>query len=112
MLKNLLHTTSIRIIQKPGIEFQKIINLLHNTPNQASKFRTRNWVEKNDDVLRTKNTNCRIKFKTAFLKSSLCYYSDVYILVKGIVTVASTLVATGVTNNANKKVIFKTGPIY
>ena len=33
------------------MEYQKIINLLDNTPNQASKFRTKNWVEINDEVL-------------------------------------------------------------
>ena len=27
------------------MEYQKIINLLENTPNQSSKFRTKNWVE-------------------------------------------------------------------
>ena len=27
------------------IEYQKIINLLDNTSNQPSKFRTKNWVE-------------------------------------------------------------------
>ena len=26
-------------------ECQKIINLLDNTPNQLSKFRTKNWIE-------------------------------------------------------------------
>ena len=25
------------------MEYQKIINLLDNTPNQATKFRTKNW---------------------------------------------------------------------
>ena len=29
------------------MEYQKIINLLENTPNQPSKFRTKNWVEIN-----------------------------------------------------------------
>ena len=29
--------------------YQKIIKLLDNTPNQTSKFRTKNWVEINDD---------------------------------------------------------------
>ena len=29
--------------------YQKIINLLDNTPNQPSKFRPKNWVEINDD---------------------------------------------------------------
>ena len=32
------------------MEYQKIINLLDNTSNQPSKFRTRNWVEINDDA--------------------------------------------------------------
>ena len=27
------------------MEYQKIIDLLDNTPNQPSKVRTRNWVE-------------------------------------------------------------------
>ena len=30
------------------MEYQKIINLLDNTPNQPSKFRTKHWVEVND----------------------------------------------------------------
>ena len=29
---------------------QKIINLLDDTANQSSKFRTRNWVEINDGL--------------------------------------------------------------
>ena len=37
-------------------------NLLENTPNQPSKFRRKNWVEINDDVLGTHNTNSQIKF--------------------------------------------------
>ena len=31
------------------MEYQKIKNLLEKTPNQQSKFRTKNWVEINDD---------------------------------------------------------------
>ena len=30
------------------MEYQKIVHLLNNTTNQPSKFRTKNWVEKND----------------------------------------------------------------
>ena len=40
------------------------------------------------------------------LRPSLCDYSDVYILVKGNITVNNTAAAAAV-NNANKKVIFK-----
>ena len=41
------------------------------------------------------------------LKSSLCDYSDAYILVKGNVTVNNTPAAGAAANNTNKKVIFK-----
>ena len=32
------------------MEYQKIANLLNDGSNKPSKFRTRNWVEINDDV--------------------------------------------------------------
>ena len=32
------------------MEYQRIINLLHNTPNQPSKFGAKKWVEINDDA--------------------------------------------------------------
>ena len=60
------------------MEYQKIINLLDNTPNQPTKFRTKKWVEINDEVSEMYNTNSQIKFKTLMLRSSLCDYSDVY----------------------------------
>ena len=41
------------------------------------------------------------------LKSSLCDYSDAYILVKGTITVPNTAAADGNINSANKKVILK-----
>ena len=42
-----------------------MINLLENTPNQPSKFRTKNWININDDLYRMYNTNDQIIFKTA-----------------------------------------------
>ena len=48
------------------MEYQKIINLLDNTPNQPSKFKTKNWVEINDDARGTYNTNSQIKFSTIY----------------------------------------------
>ena len=30
------------------MEYQTIINLLDNASNQPSKFKTKNWIEKND----------------------------------------------------------------
>ena len=41
------------------------------------------------------------------LKSSLCDYSDKYILVKGTIAVNNTAAADIDANNTNKKVIFK-----
>ena len=41
------------------------------------------------------------------LKSSLCDYSDAYILVKGTITVNNTAAADSDANNTNEKVIFK-----
>ena len=58
------------------MEYHKIINLLDNKPNHPSKFRTKNWVEINDDAPGTCNTNTQIRFKILLLKSSLCDYSD------------------------------------
>ena len=50
------------------MEYQKIINLLNNAPNQI-----------NDNARETYNTNSQIKFKTnvkQMLRSSLCDNSD------------------------------------
>ena len=41
------------------------------------------------------------------LKSSLCDYSDAYILVKGTISVNNTAAEGAAVNNTNKKVIFK-----
>ena len=49
------------------MEYQKIINLLGNTPNQPTKFRTKNWIEINDDSSKKYNTNSQIKFKNSIL---------------------------------------------
>ena len=48
-----------------------------------------------------------MKFKTTMIESSLCDYSDAYILVKGTITVNNTSAAYTNANNTNKKVIFK-----
>ena len=75
--------------------------------NQPSKFKTKNWVEVNDESRGTYNVNSQIKFKTTTLKSSLCDYSDAYIHVKGTITVNNTAAADADANNTNKKVIVK-----
>ena len=71
------------------MEYQKIANLLNNESNKPSKFRTRNWVEINDESRGTYTSN-DIKFKTTMLKSNLCDYADAYILVQETITITDT----------------------
>ena len=80
---------------------------LDNGLNQPSKFRTKNWVEIDNEARGRYNVNSQIKFQTTMLKSSLCDYSDAYTLFKGTITVADTSAAGTATNNTNKNVIFK-----
>ena len=89
------------------MEYQKRANLIDDASNQPSKFRTRNWVEINDESRGAYNVNSQIKFKTTMLKSSLCDYSDAYVLVKGTVSVNNTAAQGAAVNNVNLKVIFK-----
>ena len=64
------------------MEYRKIANLLESTSDNLSKFRTRKWVEINDES-RGNYANSDIRFKTTMLMSNLCDYVDSYILVKG-----------------------------
>ena len=70
--------------------YRKIANLWDSASNKPSKLRTRNWVEINDDIRGAYPANKQIRFKTAMLRSSLCDYSDAYILVKGNISVNNT----------------------
>ena len=70
------------------MECQKIADLLNNESNQPSKFRTRNWVEINDESRGTYTSN-DIKFKTTMIRSNLCDYADACILVKGTITITA-----------------------
>ena len=68
------------------MEYQKLANLLNDESNKPSKFKTKNWVEINDESRGTYTSN-DIRFKTTMLRSSLCDYADAYILVKGTTTI-------------------------
>ena len=87
------------------MEYQKIMNLLDNTRNQPSKFKTKNWVEINNESRGTYNEDNRIRFKASMLRSGLCDYSDAYILVKGTITVAD------IAAPVNQQIIPKKGNI-
>ena len=55
------------------MEYQEIANLLDDaSSNQPSKFRTKNWIEVNDESRGTYiYVNSQIKFKITMLNSSL-----------------------------------------
>ena len=81
------------------METQEIVNLLNGSDNDNSKFATKKMYiidsESNGNYLQ----NDEIKFLTRSIESSLCDYSDVYILV--------TRNITATPNNAVTQVVFK-----
>ena len=92
------------------MEYPKIANLLdNNLSNQPSKFRTKNWVEINDESKESYSAGSDIRFKTTMLRSNLCDYADAYILVKGTITIAGDGAADAAkqADERNKSVIFK-----
>ena len=76
------------------MEYDKTNNLLsslelsedNEMSEELSKFVTRQYVKVNS-LSNTYNENKSVRFKAPMLRSSLCDYSDGYILVKGTATV-------------------------
>ena len=77
--------------------------MLNDASNKPFKFRTRNWIEINDDIRGACTPNKQIWFKTTMLRSSLSDYSDAYIIVKGNISVNNTAATAVDLNNRNKK---------
>ena len=44
------------------MEYQKIMNLMDHSPNEPSKFRTKSWVDVNDESRGKYNVNGQTKF--------------------------------------------------
>ena len=87
------------------MEYDKINNLLLSEDNESeklSKFVTRRYVRVNS-LSNMYNENKSIRCKTPMLRSNLCNYSDVYILVKGTITVTSPGVNNGANNIRDKR---------
>ena len=81
------------------METQKIVNSLNYSNTESSKFATRKWYIFDSESKGNYSHENWIKFLTSSLESSLCDYSDAYILVTG------NFIVTG--GNANTKVAFK-----
>ena len=97
------------------MEYKNIIRqylLDNNLSNQPSRFRTKNWVEINDESKESYSANSDIRLKTTMVRSNLCDYADVYILVKGTITITgSSADATArKADERDKIVIFKNCP--
>ena len=72
------------------METQKIINLLNDSSNEESKFATKKWYVIDSQTTKGKyKQGDTIKFETETIKSSLCDYSDAFILVTGNIKVAA-----------------------
>ena len=70
------------------METQNIINLSNDSSSEESKFATKKWYVINSQTTKGKyKQGDTIKFETETIKSSLCDYSDAFILVTGNITV-------------------------
>ena len=66
------------------MEYQKITNLLGTMIDEIPRFITKKWVEVHDQSGSAEGrykTSKQIRFKTSMLRSDLCDFSDVYIVV-------------------------------
>ena len=81
------------------METQKNVNLLNSSENEYSKFATKEWYIIDSDSKGNYSLENPVKFLTKSIESSLCDYSDAYVLVTGNIAVTE--------GNANTKVAFK-----
>ena len=81
----------------PNVE--KNINLLNVSDNENSKFATKKWYVIHNEANGNYSEDEEITFLTKSIESSLCDYSDAYILVTGNITATP--------NNAATQVVFK-----
>ena len=97
------------------MEYDKINNLLRSEElgsavdsesEYSSKFVTREYVKVNS-LSNTYNENKPIIFKTPILRSDLCDYSDVYVLVSGTITVTANAGANNIRDKKGRKLILK-----
>ena len=81
------------------METQKIVNLLNSTKNEYWKFATKKWYVIESESKDNYSHENPIKFLTNSLESSICDFSDAYILVTGNINVVGA--------DDNTKVAFK-----
>ena len=86
------------------MEFQEITNFLDTNFDHKDlpRFVTKKWMEVYDQSRGNYNVK-EIRIKTSMLRADLCDYSDVYIVVKGNITLTGDADA----NKRNRNVAFK-----
>ena len=77
------------------METQKIVNFLDSSGNEYSKFATKIWYIIESETKGSYSHHDPTKFLTKSIESSLCDYSDVYILVMGETAVTRTIAVGG-----------------
>ena len=76
------------------METQKTVNLLNGSDNENSKLATKIWYVIDSESKGNYSHPDPIKFLTKSIESSLCDYSDAYILVTGNITATPNNAAT------------------
>ena len=80
------------------METQKMLNLLNGSDNDNSRFATKKWYIIDSESKGNYSHENPIKFLTSSLESSLCDYSDAYILVTGNITATPNNAAFTITD--------------
>ena len=73
------------------METQKIVNLLNGSDNENSRFATKRWYVLGSESKGNYSHHDPITFLIKSIESSLCDYSDAYILVTANITVTKTI---------------------
>ena len=87
------------------IEIPKIANFLGTTSDDKDlpRFTTKKWIEVYDPSEKNYSPNKEIRIKTSMLRSDLCDFSDVYIVLEWDITFDGD----NDTNKQNKNLAFK-----
>ena len=75
------------------METQNIVNLLNSSENECSTFATKKWYVLDSELKSGYSHEDPIRFLTKLIESSLCDYSDAYILATG------NIIVLGANNN-------------
>ena len=89
--------------------FQKFENFLNTTSDDKDlpRFVTKKWIEVYDQSEGYYNVKKEIRIKTSMLRSDLCNFNDVYIVVKGYITLEGDDDANKRNKNLHLKIMHK-----